>query len=143
MLLFVTCLNPFSALSYQCITIAIFKGIGGASLDAGRFITFGNTVQTGGSAKGALVHFSKAGYQVALRAWHVEGTGFYAIAATSAGILVISNKAALIMIEGAVGTNLDTSSISAVHAGSTGKEPSYFPAGFNLPEFHLEPGGGG
>ena len=73
----------------------------------------------------------------------MEGAEVHAIATTTAKILVIGDKAQLVMPEGSGRANLNTGSIAAVHAGSAVKEPVYFSSSFHFPELDFEPGFGG
>ncbi len=70
----------------------------------------------------------------------MERTEIRTIAAASTAVFVIGDEAQFMVKKSITGANLNAGSIAAVHAGSTGEEPVYFPSSFYLSKLHLEPG---
>ena len=134
------CGNSLPALSRQLAAVTVYQGISWTGLNAGWLLALSDAVQARGSAEGALVHFSNAGYQVLRHSWHIKGTGLDTIAAAGTDVFIVRDKAHFIMEEGTVGTDFNAASLGAVHAGAPVKEPSHFPPRVYFSELHLEPG---
>jgi hypothetical protein len=69
----------------------------------------------------------------------MEGAEIHTVATAATKVLIIGNEAEFMVIEGISGTDLNTGSIGAVQAGTSGEQPANSTVRLHLPELHLDP----